>query len=173
MSDGRVLHALAEELDVDLALPTRRGGACRAAALGAATSAVPRCRSERLAGRPPTPGAGEALLATWHELLDAGRMQDGDEYLAGTAKPALRPDQRRRPLPSSASADGSRVAVGTDRGAVVAARRDRPSCPTGWCGCRRNARDCAVRATLGAVHGSVVRIGSDAPPVVGLSGGAR
>ena len=28
------------------------------------------------------------VLATWHELLDAGRLQDGDEHLAGTAKPA-------------------------------------------------------------------------------------
>ena len=28
------------------------------------------------------------MLATWHELLDAGRAQDGDEHLAGTAKPA-------------------------------------------------------------------------------------
>jgi NADH-quinone oxidoreductase subunit G len=31
-----------------------------------------------------------------------------------------------------------------------------------------NARGCAVRATLGAVHGSTVRLTSaDAPPVIG------
>ena len=38
--------------------------------------------------KPAEPGEGEALLATWHELLDAGRGQDGDPHLAGTAKPA-------------------------------------------------------------------------------------
>ena len=36
----------------------------------------------------PSRRTGEAVLATWHELLDAGRGQDGDEHLAGTAKPA-------------------------------------------------------------------------------------
>src|ERR1019366_6848885 len=31
-------------------------------------------------------GPGEAVLATWHQLLDTGRMQDGEPFLAGTAR---------------------------------------------------------------------------------------
>ena len=31
---------------------------------------------------------GQAVLATWHLLLDAGRLQDGEPHLAGTAKKA-------------------------------------------------------------------------------------
>ena len=64
------------------------------------------------------PAAGEALLATWAELLDAGRAQDGDENLAGTAKPA-------RALLSAATAaavgvaDGDHVSLNTDSGVVV------------------------------------------------------
>lgn len=42
-----------------------------------------------------SPGAGEALLATWHNLLDAGRMQDGEPNLAGTAM-VDRPPERSR-----------------------------------------------------------------------------
>ena len=35
--------------------------------------------------------------------IDAGSLQDGDDHLAGTAKPRARPGSRRRPPPSSAS----------------------------------------------------------------------
>jgi NADH-quinone oxidoreductase subunit G len=123
------------------------------------------------AAAPTVPGKGEALLATWPELIDAGRLQDGDDYLAGTAKPA-------RALLSAATAaeigvaDGGTVAVATDRGTlmlpvVVAELPDRVVwLPT-------NARGYPVRATLGAVAGSVVTLAnSDAPPVVGVTGGA-
>jgi NADH-quinone oxidoreductase subunit G len=170
MPDGRVLHALAEELDVDLALPSVE--AARAELLRLApTSTVPPAAPSVSPGRPPSPGAGEVLLATWHELLDAGRLQDGDEYLAGTAKPALARISAGTAAELGAS-DGSRVAVGNDRGTVVL-----PAAitlmPDGVVWLPTNARDCSVRATLGAVHGSVVRISSDVPPVVGLGGGAR
>src|SRR6478735_2939414 len=37
---------------------------------------------------PPPLDAGEAVLASWHLLLDDGRLQDGEPYLAGTARPA-------------------------------------------------------------------------------------
>src|SRR5258708_25623678 len=47
-------------------------------------------RAEVGAGSAGTvPGAAEALLATWHNLLDAGRMQDGEPFLAGTARSAV------------------------------------------------------------------------------------
>ena len=41
------------------------------------------------AGRRPRVGAGTFVLATWATLLDAGRMQDGEPFLAGTAPLAV------------------------------------------------------------------------------------
>jgi len=57
-------------------------------------------------------------LATWHQLLDSGRMQDGEPALAGTARPAV-----ARMSPATAAeagvADGDKVTVATDRGSVT------------------------------------------------------
>ncbi|MCU1659561.1 MAG: NADH-quinone oxidoreductase, chain [Pseudonocardiales bacterium] len=168
ISDGRVLHALAEELDVDLALPTVTAARDELMRL---TLALPRPGAPSVAPSPPAvAGKGEALLATWPELLDAGRMQDGDEYLAGTAKPA-----RALLSPATAAevgvAAGGSVAVSTELGTLVlpVVIEEMPDrvvwLPT-------NARGCAVRATLGVTSGAVVRLtSSDAPPVVGLAGG--
>ena len=77
--------------------PARRrdGGVPRAA--HARRRARRHARARPLAGRPrrgprprrrprsPQPDAGQAVLATWHHLLDAGRLQDGEPFLAGTA----------------------------------------------------------------------------------------
>ncbi|MEP7021508.1 MAG: NADH-quinone oxidoreductase subunit G, partial [Pseudonocardiales bacterium] len=164
LTDGRVLHALAEELDVHLALPTVAAARDELVqlAFGMHRPAVPSVA----AAAARTPAKGEALLATWAELIDAGRLQDGDEHLAGTAKPA------RALLNVATAAEigvsaGDCVAVATDRGTLVlpVVIDDLPDrvvwLPT-------NARGCAVRATLGAVAGDVVRLTrSDAPPVLG------
>jgi NADH-quinone oxidoreductase subunit G len=164
MSDARVLHALAEELDVAFALPNV--AATRAELLQLATgihrpsapSVAPAAQAE--------PGKGEALLATWPELIDAGRMQDGDEHLAGTAKPA-RAVLNAATAAEIGVADGGSVSVATDRGmlvlpVVIDALPDRVVwLPT-------NARGCAVRTTLGARSGDIVTLGRPAaPPVVG------
>ena len=37
----------------------------------------------------PRPASGEAVLATWHHLIDLGSLLDGDEVLAGTARPPV------------------------------------------------------------------------------------
>jgi NADH-quinone oxidoreductase subunit G len=115
---------------------------------------------------PATPAKGQALLATWAELLDAGRMQDGDEHLAGTAKPARALLNAATAAEVGVAAGGS-VAVATDSGTlvlpvVIEHLPDRVVwLPT-------NARGCSVRVTLGAVSGDVVRLTrADAPPIVG------
>jgi NADH-quinone oxidoreductase subunit G len=112
------------------------------------------------------PGEGEAVLATWPELIDAGRMQDGDEHLAGTAKPV-----RARVSAATAArvgvAEGGELSISTDHGVVVAPV-EVGALPDGVVWLPTNARGCAVRATLGAAHGSTVRLNrADAPPVVG------
>ena len=102
ITDARVLHALAEELDIDLRLPDVEAARGELVGLGAGTSRV--APPAVAPATVPTPQSGEAVLATWHELLDAGRMSDGDDNLAGTAKPARalisrghgRRDRRRR-----------------------------------------------------------------------------
>jgi anaerobic selenocysteine-containing dehydrogenase len=57
-------------------------------------------------------------LASWHQLLDSGRMQDGEPALAGTARPVL----ARMSAATAAEAgvaDGDKVTVATDRGSVT------------------------------------------------------
>src|SRR6266545_747997 len=151
MADGRVLHALAEELDIDLGLPTVEAARDELVRLGPGTR---RAAAPTVApGRPRKVGKGEAVLATWHELLDAGRMSDGDDNFAGTAKPA-------RVLVSAVIADelgvadGDDVSVASGQGAIVlpAVIAELPDrvvwLPT-------NARGCAVRASLGVSAGDV------------------
>jgi NADH-quinone oxidoreductase subunit G len=164
ISDGRVLNALAEEMDVDLALPTVE--AARDELLRLAPGTARPAAPAAAAGAAPSPSEGEAVLATWHELLDAGRMQDGDEYLAGTAKPV-----RARISAATAAQvgvpEGGSLSVSTDRGVIVAPV-EIAAMPDGVVWLPTNARRCAVRATLGAGHGSIVRLNrADAPPVVG------
>ena len=96
------------------------------------------------------------MLASWHLLLDAGRSQDGEPYLAGTAHRAV----VRLSAGTAAEcgvADGDPVRVATARGSVtlplvVTAMPDRVVwLPT-------NSARCAVRATLGADNGTLVTI---------------
>jgi NADH-quinone oxidoreductase subunit G len=170
LSDGQVLDALAEELDVTLGL--RTVAAARAEllqlGLGSARPAPPAVTAAATVSAP----AGSAVLATWPELLDAGRAQVGDEHLAGTAKPA-------RALVSAGTAAqvgvaaGQQIALSTDRGSIVLDVQI-AAMPDGIVWAPTNARGCAVRATLGAGPGSVVTLTSPAaPPVAGLDGGAE
>ena len=164
LTDAQVLDALAEELDVALGLRTLAGARDELARLtpGAVRPHAPTTS----AGEAPRPDEGQAVLATWPELLDAGRLQDGDEHLAGTAKPA-RAAMNLATATSHGLSAGDQVAVSTERGALVVPVEiaDLPDqvvwLPT-------NARNCAVRATLGAAHGSIVTLTNpSAPPVVG------
>ena len=102
------------------------------------------------------PGAGEAVLASWHWLLDDGSLQDGEPFLAGTAK-------KPRLHLSAATAteigavDGAPVTVSSDRGSltlplVVADLPDRVV----WVPMR--TPEAAVRRDLAVLPGSVVRL---------------
>lgn len=90
MPEHRVLDALARELGVTLGTATVEEVHAEIGALGAWDGArVP--APTKPAGRPAEPGPGQAVLATWHLLLDAGRGQDGEAFLAGTAqRPVVR-----------------------------------------------------------------------------------
>ena len=64
------------------------------------------------------PASGRAVLAGWRMLLDAGRLQDGEPHLAGTARPSV-----ARLSPTTAAEigaqDGQPVTVATPRGAII------------------------------------------------------
>jgi NADH-quinone oxidoreductase subunit G len=85
MSDLKVLGTIADLMDVHLALPDSASARRELAVLGGFKGTRPGAPSVT-AAVPGEPGVGEAALATWRMLLDAGRLQDDERYLAGTAK---------------------------------------------------------------------------------------
>ncbi len=88
MSDLTVLSAIADLMDVHLGLPDAASARRELASLGAFRGTRPTAPNVT-AAVPVEPKAGEASLATWRTLLDAGRLQDGEPYLAGTARAAV------------------------------------------------------------------------------------
>ncbi len=132
-SDMRVLAALADEVGVDLGLTD-------AAAVGPIWPGWALWQG-RPAAAPSVPAADPASRArvrrswpSWRMLLDAGRLQDGEPHLAGTARPAV----VRLSAATAAEiggADGDLVTVAPTAG-PSACRWRSPRCPTGWCGCR-------------------------------------
>ncbi|MGV0779852.1 NADH-quinone oxidoreductase subunit G [Mycolicibacterium sp. XJ775] len=115
--DLRVLHYLADEIGVDLGLTGPDAADGELARLGSWTG--PRAAEPVATPEPrPTPGPGQAVLASWRLLLDAGRLQDGEPYLAGTA---VCPVARLSPGTATelGVAAGDPVTVSTDRGSVT------------------------------------------------------
>lgn len=154
--DLRVLDTLADEMGVDLGLPTVGAARDELSRLGAwrgDRGAGP----EIAAGKPAQPGSGEAVLAGWRMLLDAGRMQDGEPHLAGTAR---KPVARLSADTASeiGAADGDAVTVSTPRGAITLplAVTDMPDHVV-WL--PLNSSGSAVHQQLGVGVGAVVSIG--------------
>ncbi|MFG1758417.1 NADH-quinone oxidoreductase subunit G [Micromonospora echinofusca] len=159
MTDGRVLDALAAQLDVQL-------GTGDVLSVRRELGALPRTRTDRPTApsvEPATvrePGAGEAVLATWHQLIDLGSLTDGDEYLAGTARPPV-VRLGKGTAEALGVADGDPVTVGTDRGALTlpAAITEMPD---GVVWLPTNSPGSTVRRSLGATSGALVRISAAA-----------
>jgi NADH-quinone oxidoreductase subunit G len=155
LTDARVLDALADALGEPLGLHTLtqvHGELDQLGGWDGARAAAP----DEAAGEPPAAEADQAVLATWHLLLDAGRLQAGEPFLAGTAKRSV----ARLSAATAAGlrvTDGEAVTVSTDAGAVTlpVLITDMPDrvvwVPT-------NNADCAVRDTLHADAGDVVRL---------------
>ncbi len=119
VADLRVLHMLAAEMGVALGVGDPGSTARELSRLGRAGAEVGRAPAPGAAScPPPRPAAGQAVLASWHQLIDDGRMQDGEPYLAGTAHP---PKAR---LSAATAAEigvaaGDPVAITSGRGTVV------------------------------------------------------
>ncbi|GGV11184.1 NADH-quinone oxidoreductase [Actinomadura cremea] len=159
LSDLRVLNALADEMDVHLGLPGPEAARRELTDLGAYRGGRPDAPNVPQAV-PAEPGAGEAVVATWRLLLDRGRMQDGEPFLAGTAKGAV-----ARLSPATAEEIGARavdgvgsVTVRAGRGSVTLPLEITADLPDRVVWLPTNSAGCALHRDLGAVAGSVVQI---------------
>jgi NADH-quinone oxidoreductase subunit G len=151
---------LAREFDVDLGCddPARiRREIGRTPATEAARPASP------AASPVPDPlvAPNEAVLATWHQLIDLGRLAQNDEYLAGTARPSV-VRVGKAIAGRLGVADGDRVTVSTPRGAITlpAAVTDMAD---GVVWVPTNSTGSTVRRTLGVTSGAVVSVSAAGP----------
>lgn len=159
-TDARVLHMLADALDVHLALPDLRAARRELDRLGGWQGG--HADDPRATSRPvPRPGDGEAVLAGHRMLLDRGRLQEGDEALAGTRHAAV---ARLSPVTAAESGvkDGDLLAVTGPAGTTeltltVTEMPDRVV----WVPLNSVGR--GVPADTGAQPGGLVRIGPAAP----------
>jgi NADH-quinone oxidoreductase subunit G len=165
LSDARVLHALAEEMDVDLGLPSSEAARAELDRLyrvreeparGLAASGPRGTDPDVPAPAAVQPGPRQAVLATWHYLLDEGSMQDGEPYLAGTAK---RPVAMLSPGTAEevGVADGELLSVRTERGVItLPVRLARMPDRVVWL--PTNSPGSRVRPTLGVGAGALVAL---------------
>jgi NADH-quinone oxidoreductase subunit G len=151
-----VLYTLADEIGVDLGLPDAAAAGEELARLGWWGGARPSGpdASPHIAAEP---GKGEAVLTGWRMLLDSGRLQDGEPYLAGTARPPV----ARLSATTAAeigAAQGDPITVATKRGEItlpleITGMDDRVV----WL--PLNSPGSAVYQQLGVTAGAVVSIG--------------
>jgi NADH-quinone oxidoreductase subunit G len=155
-SDHQVLDALADEMGVYLGMTTVETAREEASGLGTwdgKRTAAPQVTSPK----PAQPGAGEAVLTGWRMLLDSGRLQDGEPYLAGTARtPVVRLSSDT--AAEIGAAEGDTVTVSTPRGSISLplSVTDMPDRVV-WL--PLNSPESAVQRQLGVTTGSVVKIG--------------
>jgi NADH-quinone oxidoreductase subunit G len=112
-------------------------------------------------GYPPgstQPGAGQAVLSTWHSLLDGGRLQDGEPNLAGTARPAV-----ARISPATAAeagaVTGGKLTVATEHGEITVPV-ETTDMPDRVVWLPANSAGCRIRRELRAGHGALVTLRS-------------
>jgi len=161
MSDHRVLDLLADEMGEPLGVRTLEAVRADMRALGPWTgdrAAAPVAEAVEV----PSLDAGQAVLATWHHLLDSGRMQDGEPFLAGTA-PKARAKLSAKTAAAIGLADGDTVQVSTSSGSITVPLTITDMAdhviwlPT-------NSPGSAVRSTLGVDAGAVVSLTTGGAP---------
>lgn len=168
VSDQRVLDRIADAMDLPIDLPSPVAAARELAELGS---------WDGLGVAPPTvgaepvsraPRAGEAVLASWHQLLDEGALQVGEPHLAATAHRAV---VRLSPATAAeiGAVAGEVVVVSSDTGSIRL-----PLAPTESMADRvvwvpTNSAASHVRRDLGVAPGTVVRV----TPVATTVGAAK
>jgi NADH-quinone oxidoreductase subunit G len=155
-SDYRVLDMLASELGAFLGTRTLAEVRAEMTSLGPWTGERPAAPTVPV-GDPPSAGDGELVLATWHHLLDAGSLQDGEPFLAGTAPKTL-----ARVSAHTAAAfgltEGEHVTVSTPTGSVTAPVAVVPGMVDHVVWLPTNSAGSHIRSVLGVDAGAVVTV---------------
>jgi NADH-quinone oxidoreductase subunit G len=95
MSDHRVLDLLARQMGVALGTGTADAITAELASLGVAAAADRPAAPAVSAPATPTKASkaskpdSKLVLATWHQLVDEGALQDGEPFLAGTGRTSV------------------------------------------------------------------------------------
>ncbi len=114
MTDAAVLAAITDEMLLDFGVSDALGLRAEVETLPVPEAQAPTVSPEPTAAL----ATGEAILATWRQLIDDGSMQSGEPYMAATGRPAV-----IRLSPTNASdlgvADGDHVSISTDEGSLT------------------------------------------------------
>ncbi|WP_055493101.1 NADH-quinone oxidoreductase subunit G [Streptomyces sp. TP-A0356] len=159
-TDARVLQMLADAMDVHLGLPDLRTVRAELDRLGT-WDGLPAGDPLAIAAQLPRPAAGEAVLAGHRLLLDQGRLQEGDEALAGTRHAA----HARVSAATAAEAgvgDGEVLAASGPAGRVELPLRI-TEMPDRVVWLPLNSTGGGVASDTGALPGTLVRIGPATP----------
>jgi NADH-quinone oxidoreductase subunit G len=110
--------------------------------------------------------SGEAILASWRMLLDKGTLQDGEPFLAATAR---RPVARLSAATAAkvGVAEGDLLAVGTDRGTITLPLT-LADLPDNVVWVPANSAGSSIHRDLGVGAGAVVRIGPGHAPAAAI-----
>ncbi len=155
LPDCRVLDTLAVEMDADLFTQTPAAAAGELLRLGARSAAAPAAPTAP-AAEPLRPAFGQAVLASWRQLVDGSTLGADEPALAGTARPAL-VRLNAATAERLGVAEGEPATVRTERGAITlpVALTDLPD---GVVWLPGNSGVSRVRAVLGAGHGDLVGV---------------
>ncbi|MFJ6666097.1 MULTISPECIES: NADH-quinone oxidoreductase subunit G [unclassified Streptomyces] len=159
-ADARVLHMLADAMDVHLGLPDLRTIRAEIDRLGSWDGPYAPDPREP-AGAVPRPAAGEAVLAGHRLLLDQGLLQEGDEALAGT-RHAARARLSAATAAEAGVADGELLAV-TGPAGTLELPLQIGELPDRVVWLPLNSVGGGVASDTGAQPGDLVRIGPAAP----------
>jgi NADH-quinone oxidoreductase subunit G len=155
MSDLRVLAALADAMGIPLGVRTAAEAKAEIDELGRWDGA--RARAPKHAPAQAVElGAGEAILATWRELIDDSRGADGEVALLATAR---RPVVRMNEAMANGLPEGTMVKISRPgSGEIVLPLAVTPAMIDGVIWVPTAAPGVRVSTTLGAVAGDVVRV---------------
>jgi NADH-quinone oxidoreductase subunit G len=161
LPDCRVLDTLAVEMDVDLFTQTPPAAAAELARVGtwSASQSPEQVRAPSGTARPAAvPGEGQAVLATWRQLLDASSLGRDEPHLAGTAR-APHAVVNAATAARLGLVEGQPAVVATEQGAISLPVR-LADLPDGVVWLPAHAPGSRVRPTLGAGHGDLVTVTS-------------
>jgi NADH-quinone oxidoreductase subunit G len=156
MSDHRVVDLLAAEMGESLGVRSLAVTRADMRALGPWTGAratVPSVRPSEVA----SVYAGQVVLASWHHLLDSGRMQDGEPFLAGTAPRTIAVVSTGTAAQMGLS-EGETVRVSTPSGAITIPVTLREQMVDHVIWLPTNSSGSAPRSVLGVDAGSAVSL---------------